>query len=96
VRLWPFRRRPAPAPPRANPARIAALEHELFGTQPEPGTWAAVTLALRRAGTCLTHRPVDISTLDERPGTRAVCAGCGRPMRLGDDGAWQVARDDPA
>jgi hypothetical protein len=95
VRLLP-RRRPQVAPQPANPTRIAALEHDLLGIRPEPGTWAAVTLALRQAGTCLTHRPVDVSVFGEPPGSRVVCAGCGRPMRIGDAGEWQIVADDPA
>jgi hypothetical protein len=93
VRLW-RRRRSQVVPPRSNPTRIAALEQELLGIRPEPGTWAAAALALRRAGTCLTHRPIDVSVLGEQPGSRAVCAGCGRAMRLCEGGEWQIA-DDP-
>lgn len=94
MRLSPFRRTPAASPPpRPNPARIAALEHVLFGTEPGPGM-GAVALAIRRSGICLTHRPVDVSTIGEEPGTRAICAGCSRPMHLDDSGTWKVTDDN--
>lgn len=90
MRLSPFRRTPAASPPpRPNPARIAALEHVLFGTEPGPGM-GALTLALRRSSICLTHRPVDVSTIGDESGTRAICAGCSRPMHLDDDGIWTM------
>jgi hypothetical protein len=87
-----FRKRPplAPVQPRANPTRIAVLEHELLGIPPEPGTAAAVTVALRRAGTCLNHDPVDVTCVDD-PGPNAMCAGCGAAMVLGAQGSWVVA-----
>ena len=92
MRLWP-RRRPAPVPvrPRANPTRIAVLEHDLFGIPPEPGTAAALTIALRRAGTCVEHDPVDVTSFgDVRPS--ALCGRCGTCMVLGEDGDWTSAR----
>lgn len=48
LRFW---KRPAAAqPPRPDRLRIAVLEHELFGIEPEPGTAAALVVALRRFG----------------------------------------------
>lgn len=44
-----FRKRTRPAPKIANPVKIALLEHELFGIEPEPNTAAAFVLQLRRA-----------------------------------------------
>ncbi|MGW2209934.1 hypothetical protein [Streptomyces sp. NPDC001781] len=92
MRLWP-RRRPAPASPRANPTKIAVLEHDLLGILPQPGTSAAAVIALRRVGTCLTHQPVDTTTLGS-PQSVGVCGRCGAAMVLGDDGGWTVA--DPS
>lgn len=43
-----FRKRPQPAPKRADPLKIALLEYELFGIEPEPHTAAAFVLQLRR------------------------------------------------
>lgn len=88
-----FRKRPQPAPiwPRPNPTAIAVMENDLLGIPPEPGTAAAVCVALRRAGTCLTHDPIDVTCVDD-PGPNAMCAGCGAGMVLGENGAWVVAR----
>lgn len=91
MKMWPRRRQaPAPVRPRANPTRIAVLEHDLLGIPPEPGTAAALTIALRRAGTCMTHEPVDVTTFgDPRP--VGQCGRCGAHMVLDDGGAWVVA-----
>ena len=43
-----FRKRSQPAPKLANPVKIALLEHELFGIEPEPNSAAALVLQLRR------------------------------------------------
>lgn len=90
MRLWP-RRAPAPAParPRANPTRIAVLEHDLLGIPPEPGTAAALTIALRRLGSCIEHEPVETTGLGEQP--NAMCTRCGATMVQDDDGTWIVA-----
>lgn len=86
--LW--RRRPAPAPqPRPNPTVIAVMEHDLFGIKPEPGTMAAAAIALRRAGDCLAHQPVDITQLGD-PGPVGLCTRCGKHMVQDDDGKWRV------
>jgi hypothetical protein len=93
VRFWPFRARwtdPDPAP-RANPIRIAVLEHDLFGVQPEPGSAAALQIALRRTGTCVTHRPVETTEFGD-PRAVGMCLGCGRSMLQQDDGRWVIAQ----
>ncbi|WP_262705535.1 MULTISPECIES: hypothetical protein [Streptomyces] len=90
MRLWP-RRRPVPAPerPRANPTHVAVLEHDLLGVKPEPGSAAALTIALRRVGSCFEHDPVDTSTMaDPRP--TGQCSRCGRHMIQDSEGHWQV------
>jgi hypothetical protein len=89
--MWP-RRRPAHTPdaappPKANPVRIAVLEHELLGIEPEPGTAAALAIALCRTAVCLTHDPIDTTCLSD-PRRNGVCRGCSRPMVEGDDGKW--------
>ncbi|WP_329330746.1 hypothetical protein OIU81_02890 [Streptomyces sp. NBC_01454] len=38
-----------PLPQRADPLRIAELEYELFGIEPQPGTVADFAIRLRRA-----------------------------------------------
>ncbi|MEU5596838.1 hypothetical protein [Streptomyces sp. NPDC020298] len=74
-------------PPRPDYTRIAVLEHDLFGIQPEPGTAAALVIGLRRAGTCLTHQPVDTTMLGD-PVHVGICARCGTSMTLNEDGHW--------
>jgi hypothetical protein len=74
-----------PERPRANPTRIAVLEHDLLGIQPEPGTIAALAVVLRKAGTCIEHKPVQAAP------DSAVCTGCGRTMHLKEDGTWRTA-----
>jgi hypothetical protein len=49
-------RRPAPAPARPDYAKIAMLEHEIFGIEPEPGTSAAAAINLQRAFAPLLRR----------------------------------------
>lgn len=88
MKLWP-RRRPAPAPPRANPTTIAVLEHDLLGIPPQPGTAAALVIGLRRIGTCLEHEPVETTSLGER--ASALCTRCGAAMLQDDDGEWRTA-----
>ncbi|WP_234427273.1 hypothetical protein [Streptomyces capuensis] len=79
---------PAAVVARADPTRIAVLEYELLGIAPEAGSVAAATIALRRAGTCLSHNPVDVSTISE-PGL-TMCGRCGCFLVL-DGGVWVVA-----
>jgi hypothetical protein len=87
--MW-FRRRPAPPPEdRSNPTRIAVLEHDLLGIKPEPGTAAALAVALRRTGTCITHTPVETTALSGSQPT-ALCTGCGANMVETGHG-WTVA-----
>ncbi|MFI1371332.1 hypothetical protein ACH4UY_04880 [Streptomyces longwoodensis] len=89
MKLWP--RRPAPARPRADHTRIAVLEHDLLGIPPEPGTAAALTVALRRAGTCVQHDPVDVTTFGD-PQPSAMCSRCSTCMVLDEHGRWTPAR----
>ncbi|TMV00276.1 hypothetical protein FGK60_09665 [Streptomyces sp. DASNCL29] len=70
--------------------QTAVLEHDLLGISPEPGSPAALTIALRQVGTCFEHDPVDTGTMaDARPAGQ--CARCGRLMIQDDEGCWQVA-----
>jgi hypothetical protein len=86
--LRAFRQRddrlPTQRPP-ANPTRIAVLEHDLLGIQPEPGTIAALAVVLRKAGTCIEHKPVQAGA------GSTMCTGCGRTMHLKEDGTWRTA-----
>ncbi|MER6832690.1 hypothetical protein ABT320_01650 [Streptomyces cellulosae] len=92
MKFWPRRRPPAtPEPERANPTRIAVLEHDLLGIPPKPGSAAALAIAMRRTGTCIDHDPVEMTGFGEaRP--NGLCTRCGAAMVLDDEGAWQVAR----
>lgn len=47
---WGTGRKPDPRPRRADPVRIAVLEWEIFGIQPEPGTMAAAAVGMKRLG----------------------------------------------
>lgn len=84
-----FRRRKPESPaPRANPTRIAVLEHDLLGIQPEPGSVAAVTVALRKAAAnCMAHQPVETTTFGD-PGPIGLCARCGCSMVQDAGGVW--------
>jgi len=79
---------PQPAPPRPNYTAIAVLEHDLLGIQPEPGTVAAVTIALRKAvANCTAHQPVETTMLGQ-PGRVGMCTRCGCSMTQGGEGEW--------
>jgi hypothetical protein len=84
-----FRRQPEPPRwPRPNYTTIAVLEHDLLGIQPEPGTVAAVTIALRKvAANCTAHQPVETPTFAQ-PGRVGMCARCGCDMALDAGGEW--------
>lgn len=85
------KRRPAPPVPRANHARIAVLEHDLLGIEPEAGTAAAVTIALRKAAAnCMEHQAVETTTLGS-PGPVGLCARCGCTMVQDAEGEWVKA-----
>ncbi|MCF0086611.1 MULTISPECIES: hypothetical protein [unclassified Streptomyces] len=87
---WKRRRDETPAaPPRPNYTAIALMEHALFGIQPVPGSAAALALAMRQTGTCLTHQPVETTSFGE-PVPNGMCTRCGRPMILDGSGAWTV------
>lgn len=73
--------------PRPDYTRIAVLEHDLLGIQPEPSTAAALIIGMRRTGTCFTHQPVDTSVLND-PVRNGLCGRCGQAMVIGDDGNW--------
>lgn len=75
--------------PTADPMRIAVLEHDLFGIQPQPGTAAALCVALRQAGTCLQHDPIEVTTLDS-PARQAQCSRCGTVMVDDGKGGWLI------
>ncbi|WP_143685485.1 hypothetical protein [Streptomyces sp. 1222.2] len=70
-------------------ARIAVLEHDLLGIQPEPGTAAALAVWTRRLGQCWQHQPA--ATVGEIPIEKAVCTQCGRRLILNDGGYWVLA-----
>ena len=89
MRLWPLRAR-RPEPPRPDPLRIAVLEHELLGIEPKPGTAAALTIALRRVGSCFEHDPVETSGLGDAR-RNGLCSRCGSSMVIDDAGDWVVA-----
>lgn len=94
MKIWPRRTPTQPPPvPRPDYTRIAVLEHDLYGVQPERGTLAALVIGMRAAGLCLQHTPIDTSTLgDPRP--VGMCQRCGRNMLLNDNGDWDLADAD--
>jgi len=76
---------------RANPTRIAVLEHDLLGIQPEPGSAAALTVALRKAAAnCVAHEPIETSTF-ATPGRVGLCMRCGCSMLQDVQGEWVKA-----
>jgi hypothetical protein len=84
-----FRRHPQPEQPeQVNHTHIAVLEHDLLGIKPEPGSMAALAIALRRTGTCLKHQPVEVTSLED-PRRNAICSGCGTTM-VENNGEWTV------
>ncbi|GGR71069.1 MULTISPECIES: hypothetical protein [Streptomyces] len=90
MKFWPRRRPPvAPAPPRANATRIAVIEHDLLGIPPEPGSAAALVIAMRRTGTCIEHEPVETTGFHEAR-RHGLCTRCGAAMVLEED-EWRVA-----
>lgn len=88
MRLRPLRRTTT-AQARANPIRTAVLEHDLLGIKPEPGTAAALTIALRNTGTCLEHQPIDTTAYEDR-GRTGLCARCGQSLLQAANGDWRV------
>ncbi|MFI9331994.1 hypothetical protein ACIGZJ_31185 [Kitasatospora sp. NPDC052868] len=79
---WRARRHSTPppsCPPPADPVRIAVLEHDLLGIPPEPGSLAALVIAMRRITTCTEHQPVDVTGFGD-PLPNAICSGCGQHL----------------
>lgn len=87
--------------PRPDYGRIAVLEYDLLGIEPEPGTAAATAVGARLASRRLREamaRPVDRAACphsnvvdttrlnDTR--SRGMCTRCGAPAVQGDDGSW--------
>lgn len=87
MRLKRRRRKTEPNHPRPNYTAIAVMEHDLLGVQPEPGSIAAVTIALRKIGACVTHQPVETTTLGA-PAPVAICTRCGTSLALNEEGDW--------
>lgn len=85
-----FRRKPPPEPTgKPNATHIAVMEHDLLGIKPEPGSMAALAIALRATGTCLAHKPVEVTSFSDRH-RNAICTGCGAAM-VEVDGGWAIA-----
>lgn len=97
-----FRRSsPEPPTPRADPLRIAVLEHDLLGVQPEPGTAAAFAVNLAASGrrlrevmakpvdpeTC-PHEDVVETTMVSQARRVGICCRCGADMVEDDAGDW--------
>ncbi|MFJ6069101.1 hypothetical protein ACIQHU_39430 [Streptomyces tendae] len=80
-----------PALPRADPNRIAVLERDLFGIQPEPGTPAARAVALAKPvdpAQCPHEDVVEVTELGQARAT-GLCERCGAGMVADDNGDWQ-------
>jgi hypothetical protein len=89
-----FGRRCTPRPPREgrpDPDRIAVLEHDLLGIQPEPGTPAARAVALVKPidqDTCPHDDVIEVTGLGQARPT-GLCGRCGAGMVATDIGEWQ-------
>jgi hypothetical protein len=91
VRFWPKRSRPVAEPaPRPNPTRVAVLEYDLLGVQPESGSFAAAVINIRRAGSCVEHQAVDAGALADGPGVVILCTGCGNHITPTEEGGWRI------
>ncbi|WP_448334027.1 hypothetical protein [Streptomyces sp. DSM 41534] len=92
MKWWPRRQKRAPAEPeRADQDRIAVLEHDLLGVQPEPGTPAARAVALAKPVDPAQCPHDDVIDITEIQHTRPVgmCERCGADMIQNDDGDWE-------
>lgn len=82
---------PEPPTPRANPDRIAVLEHEVLGITPEPGTPAARAVAVSKPvdqDRCPHDDVIDITELGQARRT-GLCERCGADMVATDKGDWE-------
>jgi hypothetical protein len=69
------------------------MEYDELGIQPEPGSAAALAIGLRalgRAGTCITHDPIIVTSLSD-PAPNATCSRCGQHMLQDEHGDWRLA-----
>lgn len=91
LRSW--KRPPQPEPvPRSDPDRIAVLEHDLLGIQPEPGTPAARAVALAKPvyQTACPHDDVIETTELGQARPTGMCGRCGAVMVATDTGEWEL------
>ena len=91
MNLWPRRNKPPTAPLRPDRRRIAVLENELLGVEPEPGTPEAHAVAMAKPvdrDACPHDAVIDLTEMGQ---TRAqgVCERCGAAMIETDDGTWE-------
>jgi hypothetical protein len=90
-RLFDRRRPQAPEHPRPDPNRIAVLEHDLLGIQPEPGTPAARAVALSKPvdqAACPHEDVIETTGLGQARPT-GLCGHCGAGMVANDAGKWE-------
>lgn len=94
--LWYRRRHPhTPAAPRLEHPdlnRIAVLEHDVLGIEPEPGTPAAFTAAAARLlgqDTCPHEDAMDVVSLGQGLST-GMCAGCDSDIVETGEGLWDL------
>ncbi|MFF6866696.1 hypothetical protein [Streptomyces ardesiacus] len=79
-----------PHRPAADPDRIAVLEHDLLGVQPEPGTPATRAIALAKPvdpDACPHEDVVEVTELGQARPT-GLCTRCGTGMVADDTGVW--------
>lgn len=90
--LRAFKRPPRPSPtPRPDPNRIAVLEHDLLGIQPEPGTAAARAVALSKPvdqTACPHDNVIETTGMGEARST-GLCGRCGTALVATDTGEWE-------
>lgn len=86
-----FRRQRTESPAaKASPAVIAILEHDLLGIQHEPGSDAALAVAMSRTvdqDRCPHEEVVSTQKLGDLRG-HGLCCACGVDMIVSDEGFW--------
>ena len=87
--LWPRRKQTTPAE-RPDRRRIAVLESELLGVEPEPGTPEAHAVAMAKPvdqAACPHGAVIETREMGDKR-SQGICAACGAQFVESDDGTW--------